>query len=182
VLLPAAENWGATADDRGRPMPCDGLLPDAVVVLHRAVDVDAPPDVVFRWLCQLRAAPYSYDLIDNLGRRSPQRLTPGLDRLAVGQPAMRLFHVALFQRPDQITFAHTGRFGRVAVTYAVQPQDGGSHLYARIRWTPPRLPLPERLTVEAMGVGDLIMARRQLLNLKRLAERDAAGGEGVPSS
>jgi hypothetical protein len=178
VLLPAAENWGATAADRGRPLPCDGLLPDAVVVLHRAVDVDAPPDVVFRWLCQLRAAPYSYDLIDNLGRRSPQRLTPGLDRLAVGQPAMRLFRVASFQRPEQITFAHTGRFGRVAVTYAVQPQDGGVHLYARVRWTPPRLPLPERLTVEAMGVGDLIMARRQLLNLKRLAERDAGGGLG----
>src|SRR3954449_12137208 len=95
--------WGATDDDVRRPLPGDELFPDADVVVHRAVDVAAPPDLVFRWLCQLRTAPYSYDLVDNLGRRSPQRLTPGLDRLVVGQPAMRVFHLASFARPEQLT-------------------------------------------------------------------------------
>ena len=182
MLLRAAENWGATAEDLDRSLPCDDLLCDAEVVVHRAVDVDAPPELVFRWLCQLRVAPYSYDLIDNGGRRSPQRLTPGLDRLVVGQPAMRLFHLAAFAKPEQISFCHTGLFGRVAVSYAVTPRDGRSHLYARIRWTPPDLPVPKALTIEAMGVGDLIMARRQLLNLKRLAERDAAEGRAGAGS
>jgi hypothetical protein len=176
VFLSAGENWGATAADRARSLPCDGLLTDADVVVHRAVDVDAPPDVVFRWLCQLRTAPYSYDVIDNLGRRSPQRLTPGLDRLVVGQPAMRVFHVASFERPEQLTFVHTGLFGRVAVTYAVIPRDEGSHLYARIRWRAPAVPLPKPLAVRAMVLGDLVMARRQLLNLKRLAEQRGDGG------
>ncbi len=179
MLLPAAESWGATADDRARALPCDDLLADADVVLHRAVDVDAPPELVFRWLCQLRAGPYSYDLIDNLGRRSPQRLTPGLDRLVVGQPAMHIFRIASFERPHHLTFDSRSLFGRVAVSYAVTPRDGGAHLYARIRWTPPDLPLPKVVTIEAMRIGDLIMARRQLLNLKRLAERDAGkGGAG----
>jgi hypothetical protein len=188
VLLTAAESWGATAEDRRRALPCDDLLVDADAVVHRAVDVSALPELVFRWLCQLRVAPYSYDLIDNFPRRSPRRLTPGLDRLAVGQPAMRMFHLAAFDRPEQLTFVHCGLFGRVAVTYAVTPRDdvtprdGGSHLYARIRWTPPSQPLPKQLTIRAMLLGDLVMARRQLLNLKRLAERDAAeGGPGAAS-
>ncbi len=169
-----ATSWGATEEDLGRPLPCDELFPDAAVVLHRAVDVAAPPELVFRWLCQLRVAPYSYDLLDNLGRRSPQRLIPGLDRLSVGQSAMWLFRIASFDPPAQLTVAHRGVFGRVVVTYAVLPQDGDSHLLMRIRWTPPPVPLPARLTERAIALGDLVMARRQLLNLKRLSERDSA--------
>jgi hypothetical protein len=175
TLARLVQAWGATEDDVRLRLPCDALFPDADVVVHRAVDIAAPPDLVFRWLCQLRAAPYSYDLIDNLGHRSPQRLTPGLDRLVVGQPAMRLFHIASFQRPEQLTFEHFGVFGRVVVSYAILPGDGGSHLLMRIRWSPPRLPVPRAVAARVMAVGDLVMARRQLLNLKRLAERDARG-------
>jgi hypothetical protein len=166
--------WGATDDDVRRPLPCDRLLPDAELVVHRAVDVAAAPELVFRWLCQLRAAPYSYDLVDNFPRRSPRRLTPGLDRLVVGQPAMRIFRIVSFTRPEQISFISRAPLGRIAVTYAVIPRDDGAHLLMRLRWTPPTVPVGRRLFTRAVAVGDLVMARRQLLNLKRLAERDAA--------
>jgi hypothetical protein len=174
TLARTVKAWGATDDDLARPLPCDRVLPAAELVVHRAVDVAAPPELVFRWLCQLRAGPYSYDLLDNLGRRSPRHLTPGLDRLIVGQPAMRIFRITSFERPHHLTFDSRGPLGRVAITYAVLPQNGGCHLLMRIRWTPPPLPVPTALTTRAMAVGDLVMARRQLLNLKRLAERDAA--------
>jgi hypothetical protein len=97
-----------------------------------------------------------------------------LDRLVVGQPAMRLFRLASFRRPEQVTFEHRGVFGRVVVTYAILPRNRGCHLLMRIRWSPPPLPIPRALVGRAMALGDLLMARRQLLNLKRLAERDAA--------
>ena len=57
--------------ERELPFPCDRHLADHDGAYWRAIDVEAPAPLVFRWLCQLRVTPYSYDLLDNLGRRSP---------------------------------------------------------------------------------------------------------------
>jgi len=71
------DRWGATPGEVAAKQPCDLLPPPRAVRGDRAISIDAPVAVVFRWLCQLRAAPYSYDLIDNFGRTSPRTLTPG---------------------------------------------------------------------------------------------------------
>jgi hypothetical protein len=138
------------------------------------VDVAAPPQLVFRWLCQLRVAPYSYDLIDNLGRRSPRSLTPGLDALAVGQRFM-IFRLVSFEQGSSITLDSASRlFGRVALTYRISPGSGAaSRLVAKLMVAvqPGPLGLVNRHLLPA---GDLIMMRKQLRTLKALAERDAA--------
>ncbi|HET6448966.1 MAG TPA: hypothetical protein VFG31_07630 [Conexibacter sp.] len=92
-----ASSWGEEPDERARPLPCDALLPDAAIVVHRAVTIAADVPLVYRWVCQLRAAP----------------------------------------------------------------------------WTPAGPQLLHGPLTTAFAVGDLAMARRQLLNLKALAERDA---------
>ncbi len=94
--------WGSTADERARPYPCDDVLRDPGQVLFRAVSIGAPPSVVFRWLCQLKVAPYSYDRIDNGGRRSPGELTPGVDHLVVGEKVM-IFELASFAVDEHLT-------------------------------------------------------------------------------
>jgi hypothetical protein len=84
------------------------------------VDVEAPAAVVYRWLCQLRVAPYSYDWIDNLGRRSSRELVDGLDVLAADDRFMTIFELVAFEAGRSITVDSTTRvFGRVAGSYVV---------------------------------------------------------------
>jgi len=164
--------WGTSEAERLRPYPCDALLPAANAAWHRGVTVRATPEVVFRWLCQLRAAPYSYDWIDNLGRRSPRALTPGLDALAPGQRFMTIFELASFEPGVHVTLrlSRAGLFPPMAVSYLVAPGDDGTcRLLAKVALAL-RPGLCDRL-VAALGPWlDAFMMRRQLLNLAARAE------------
>jgi hypothetical protein len=134
--------------------------------------VRAPAELVWRWLCQIAVAPYSYDLIDNLGRRSPQVLTPGADELELGQTMAFVFRLVSFDAPHQWTAITTPRgqwlFGRIGLTYAAEPDAVGSRIVCRLA-AEPGGPLG-RMRMHALAWGDLVMMRRQLLNLKALAE------------
>ena len=172
---PYVTSWGSTPGERAAAYPGDDLLDDLVDradgVLFRAIDVAAPAPVVYRWLCQLRVAPYSYDWVDNLGRRSPRRLTEGLDRLEVGQRFMTIFRLAAFEPGRSITLdSATAAFGRVVVTYVVRPAGDGCRLVAKITYRLPRGPYGPLLRA-LLPPGDVVMMRKQLLTLKSLAER-----------
>ena len=170
--------WGVTEDEIARAYPCDGELAGHGAQIFRAVTVHAEPSVVFRWLCQLSVAPYSYDLVDNLGRRSPQTLTPGADQLALGQPMMAIFRLVGFTAGADLTVrmrSGCGRsmFGDLAVTYAVRPGPvGSSRLVAKIVLEPARSRLG-RARVVALAWGDLVMMRKQLRTLRDLAQTQA---------
>jgi hypothetical protein len=167
-------SWGDTAAERAAALPCDELVPEAVLVLNRAIDVAAPAAVTFRWLCQLRVAPYSYDLVDNRGRRSPRTLTPGLDRLAVGQPMCRIFRLDSFAPGSMLTLRLTAAparraFGDTAITYAVVPTGPAtSRILARVR-AAGLDPVRRHL----LAWGDLVMMRKQLRTFAELAARSA---------
>jgi hypothetical protein len=167
--------WGSTERERAAHYPCDELIDGPRHELFRAVDVDARVAVLFRWVCQLRAAPYSYDLLDNLGRRSPRTLTPGLDDLEVGQRVMTIFRLASFEPGRSLTVdAHTALFGYLAVTYQVDAvDDERSRLVAKLAVEPRRGCLAWIMD-RVLPAGDLVMMRKQLLTLKQLAERDSA--------
>jgi hypothetical protein len=166
--------WGSTPDERQASFPADGQLPNPDERLSRALDVAAPAPLIFRWLCQLRAAPYSYDWLDNPGRQSPRRLIPGLDGLAAGQRVMFIFRLADFARNEHLTLTLRGKsaaiFGEAAITYrvvAVTP--GYSRIVVKLAI---RYPFWGRRAILRwlFAVGDLIMMRKQLTTLGKLAE------------
>ncbi len=160
-------HWGTTAAERARRLPCDDLVPDGQLIT-RAVSTSAPPEHVYRWLCQLRAGPYSYDLIDNLGRRSPRELTPGLDELELGQRVANVFRLVAFTPGEHLTMRATGRaFGDCAITYAAPP----GRIVMRMRVAHPGPELERRARAAALPGLDLVMARRQLRNLATFAQR-----------
>lgn len=163
--------------ERDQPYLCDRYLANPHGSYFRAIDVDAPPAIVFRWLCQLRATPYSYDWIDNLGRRSPQTLTPGLDQLQLGQTFMTMFELVEFERDRHLTLREKRFrwvFGEVSATYRVVPATENScRLIVKLIGRYPHGALGRFLLQPTMPWIDLFMMRRQLLNLKGLAERDA---------
>jgi hypothetical protein len=169
------ESWGSTPGERALTYPCDDLIVAPDRTLFRAVNVAAPSELVFRWLCQLRAAPYSYDWIDNLGRRSPRELTPGLEALEVGQTVMTIFRLMTFEEGRSITVKSISRlFGLVAVSYVAEPQGPGqSRLVVKLIFKAPR-GLLGTVGRALLPAGDLVMMRKQLLTLKALAERSAA--------
>ncbi len=173
-----AKTWGTTAAERAEAYPCDCHMEAPFEEAHRGIDAHAPVPVVFRWLCQLRAAPYSYDLLDNLGRRSPPELIPGLERLELGQVFMTIFELVEFEQDRHITLKlrrPSRVFGEVAVTYLVRERDdGGSRLLVKLAYSPPGPGPVAGVHGFLLSWGDLVMMRKQLHTLAALAERDAA--------
>jgi hypothetical protein len=150
-------------------------------VVSRAVTVRAEPAVVFRWLCQLRVAPYSYDLVDNFGRRSPRTLTPGLETLEVGQRFATIFTLVDWVPDELVALQITAPagirlFGGLPLVYQTVPLPGGTEARTTLRGD---IALPSAGSAwaharsVALAWGDLVMMRRQLLTLARLSEETA---------
>lgn len=79
------DRWGVADAEMRLHYPCDTFVPNPAWQAWRGVTVDATPDAVWPWIAQIRLAPYSYDWIDNFGRRSPRELQ-GLPDPKVGDP------------------------------------------------------------------------------------------------
>jgi hypothetical protein len=168
--------WGTQPEERRFTYPCDRYITAPDAALYRGVTINASSATVFRWLCQMRVAPYSYDWIDNGGKQSPQELTPGLDRLVIGQDMMTIFDLVDFETNRHVTLRMKPRssaartFGDIVVSYLiVETSPRSCRLLVKLIGRYPE-GLKGRLMRTVLPWGDLIMMRRQLLNLKQLAE------------
>jgi hypothetical protein len=77
----------ATAVEKHRSLPGDGMVPDPLFASTHAITVDAPPEHIWPWIAQMgagRAGWYSWDAIDNGGVPSATRIVPEFQTLVHG--------------------------------------------------------------------------------------------------
>lgn len=180
MSLPAV--WGASSAEVDVRVLADALVGEPRQRWVRGVSCRADPASVWRWVCQLTVAPYSYDLVDNLGRRSPRTLTPGADDLHIGQRLLIGFVIDSFTPGEHLTLRLRRRgsvVGEFAMTYAVVPESVTlTRLVCTIVVGGASGPLA-RAVRRALAWGDLIMMRRQLRTLAlRARECSPVPGHG----
>ena len=161
------DRWGVTEAETRRHYGCDDFLSEPTLVAWRGVTVHADPDAVWARLRQVRLAPYSYDLVDNLGRRSPRRLV-AMDDPEPGDPFTRALgrdqgRVLAVDPAHELTATIMGAH----LSYVVEAGEPGTRLLLKV------VARPRPWLAPALSLGDLVMARKQLLTLKSLAEQDA---------
>jgi len=183
-----AYTWGSTPEERLMPFPCDRYIDSSDEAYFRAIDVNAPTEILFRWLCQLKVGSYSYDWLDHLeriffqvsesipDRPTPEQLLPGVENLALGQRVMGIFRLVEFEQNRHLTIVLDDKraisiFGDIAASYVmfpITPNTCRLILKGHVRY--PRN-LLGALIRPVLPWGDLWMMRQQFLRLKHLAER-----------
>ena len=159
-------------------MPGDDLVPVSHFTATRAITISAPPEAVWPWVAQVgfgRGGFYSYDLIDNLGRPSADRVLPRYRHPARGDLAAPMadppstatsFVVAQVEEPHVLVWSKPDSSWSWVLS---ELPDGATRLRTRLkqryRWGP-SLPL----TLVLIELGDFPMMRRMLLGLKERAE------------
>lgn len=173
------ERWGSTAEEHASSVVGDDLCPNARIVATRCITIAAPPEDVFPWLRQMgfgRAGWYSYDWIDNLGRKSATDIDPQLQTLAAGDtfPGGPADFEAVVVEPPRSIVMRLAQKGSVSnrmtfvLAYELRDCPQGTRLVTRMR---ARIDVPGGRLVEKLllAPGDGIMLRRQLLNVAQRA-------------
>ena len=189
-VRPKVLNWGANADEIGRQMPGDDILPDASLQTTRAITIGAPPDHVWPWLVQMgprpRAGAYTYDWVERLlgiDIENSDRILPEFQHLEPGQPlaldkkGRGIMVIDL--RPEQY-LALQWTPARSSWTFCLYPEDAGSRtrLISRNR-LPGSGPLFWLGMAGFMEPGSLVMEWKMLTGIKRRAEALASREEAV---
>ena len=88
------EYWGSTDEEIKEDLLGDDFIGSPAFSATRSITISAPPAEVFPWVAQLgfgRAGWYSYDLIDNFGRKSATTVHPEWAVHSVGDEAQPRF-------------------------------------------------------------------------------------------
>ena len=169
------QHWGTTPDEIHSPVVGDELFADATLTATRSITIAAQPSDVFPWIRQMglgRAGWYSYDLIDNFGRKSATSIHDEWQSVNAGDkiPAGPISFTATIVTPPHSFVLEIKNGKRLnprlhfTLAYELREVPEGTRLVTRMR---SRINLPGGRLIENLflGPGDGIMLRRQLLTI-----------------
>jgi hypothetical protein len=175
--------WGATPEELARRMPGDEIVRHPIFNATRAVTVNARPEDIWPWIVQLgafRAGWYTYDLLDNFGRRSAERIVPELQHMAAGDlvpfgPGKSAGIWVKELVPNRSMVWWNKKEDRTTWVWSLDPlPDGRTRLLTRVRaplnWAEPL----SAVWLVMLELADFPMMRKLLLGIKRRAESLAA--------
>jgi hypothetical protein len=169
--------WGATAEEISSSVVGDDLCSDATVVATRSITIGAAPQEVFPWIRQMgfgRAGWYSYDWLDNLGRKSASTIHDEWQSVEAGDkvPSGPISFIAAIVDAPRHFVLEIQSLGKKSpklhftLAYELRDDPQGTRLVTRMR-SRINLPLGSLFEKLILGPGDGIMLRRQLLNIKK---------------
>ncbi len=176
----------ATSEEAARPLLGDALIGNPVAVRTHATTIRCGAESVWPWLAQIgagRAGWYSYDMIDNGGVPSAERIEPALQHVEVGDVFPFVsgspdgFVVFACAPGRSLLLVALGANGAPVVTWAfvLEPVRGGcTRLLVRVRASKAYQfhGLPSWLLKRIVPPGHFVMERRQLLGIARRAEHE----------
>jgi hypothetical protein len=149
--------------------PIDEPLWKDIWIVDHFADIQGKPQQVWPWLAQMgngRAGWYSYDWLDNLGKKSFDYIDSELVKISINQriPFAVISEIEIDRRLSY-------QFGTVAsMTYALEDLDGKQ---TRI-WGRMRLNKPGFVFRTILKHGHLVMLKKQFAEIKRRVERQGS--------
>jgi hypothetical protein len=173
--------WGATHEEIHSSVVGDDLCSDATLIATRSITIGARPQEVFPWIRQMgfgRAGWYSYDWLDNLGRKSATRVHEEWQSVNSGDkvPSGPIsFTAAIVDAPHHFVLeikSLSKKSPKLHFTLAYELRDDpqGTRLVTRMR-SHCSFPFGFLFEKLILGPGDGLMLRRQLLTISKNASR-----------
>jgi hypothetical protein len=180
-IRPWQLTWGATDEEIKRTMPGDDIVSQPSFNATRAVTIQAEPGQIYPWIVQIgmnRAGWYSYDILDNLGRKSAQTLLPQHQHIQPGDlipmspDGKQGIYVKDFKQ-DRWILWWDQKNADTSWVWEIYPQgETDTRLVTRVRtkyhWLSAGLIF--NLLIEFC---DIIMMRKCMLGIKQRAEKKA---------
>ncbi len=195
LVRPRLVRWGVSDEEVAQAFPGQDIVPGGKRSATMATTIDAPPERVWPWLLQMgtdRGGWYSWDHLDNFGRKSAGRLHAEWQDVAVGSrmngkaDGSQYWEVAALE-PERflclrISLDLKGRqfdpagprprlFTDSTWGFQLKPLSGGrTRLIVSGYWAFSPAFLRPVLSFLALEPSHWVMQTRQFANLKRLAE------------